>query len=85
MTTRRGFITSALCLIAAPAIVRASSLMPVRAWKDWAVLTDESAWFMSPFGFHEITGPPFYGPSIVELIREHQERMTEDIRSRLFV
>jgi len=28
---RRGFMGSALCLFAAPAIVRASSIMPVRA------------------------------------------------------
>ena len=30
--TRRGFITGLVGLIAAPAIVRASSLMPVKAW-----------------------------------------------------
>lgn len=30
MTTRRGFITGLISLVAAPAIVRASSLMPVK-------------------------------------------------------
>lgn len=30
--TRRGFVTGLVALIAAPAIVRASSLMPVKAW-----------------------------------------------------
>ena len=32
MTTRRGLITGLVSLLAAPAIVRASNLMPVKAW-----------------------------------------------------
>jgi len=32
--TRRGFITAAIGLIAAPAIVRASSLMPIKAFNS---------------------------------------------------
>ena len=36
MTTRRGFLGSILALAAAPAIVRASSLMPVRVFDaEW--------------------------------------------------
>lgn len=34
MITRRGLITSLGCLLAAPAIVRAESLMKVRQWVD---------------------------------------------------
>ena len=33
MTSRRGFITGLISLVAAPAIVRASSIMPVRSIK----------------------------------------------------
>lgn len=40
MMHRRAFIGSALSLIAAPAIVRASSLMPVRAWKAYQPFID---------------------------------------------
>ena len=32
LTTRRGLITGLTSFLAAPAIVRASSLMPVKAW-----------------------------------------------------
>lgn len=32
--TRRGFLGTGLMLICAPAIVRATSIMPVRAWVD---------------------------------------------------
>jgi hypothetical protein len=34
MTTRRGFIAGIGTLLCAPAIVRASSLMPVSFWRD---------------------------------------------------
>jgi hypothetical protein len=34
MISRRSFLTAAISLIAAPAIVRATSLMPVKAWVD---------------------------------------------------
>lgn len=53
MNTRRDFIKSAICLIAAPAIVRASSLMPVKSFSEWPgvqswyYMTDTDAWFMS--------------------------------------
>ena len=33
MTSRRGFITGLISFVAAPAIVRASSIMPVRSMK----------------------------------------------------
>jgi hypothetical protein len=32
--TRRGFLTASLALIAAPAIVRATSLMPIKSWLE---------------------------------------------------
>jgi hypothetical protein len=34
MLSRRKFITAAIGIIAAPAIVRVASLMPVKAWDD---------------------------------------------------
>jgi hypothetical protein len=44
MTTRRGFITGfGSLLIAAPAIVRASSIMPVKAFFDHDALQAELA------------------------------------------
>jgi hypothetical protein len=33
-TTRRGLITGLVAFVAAPAIVRATSIMPVKAWSD---------------------------------------------------
>jgi hypothetical protein len=39
LLSRRGLITGLASLVAAPAIVRASSLMPVKAWAP-EVLTD---------------------------------------------
>lgn len=42
--TRRTFLGTGLALIAAPAIVRASSLMPVRTFKASDFLTDAYAW-----------------------------------------
>jgi hypothetical protein len=38
--SRRGFLVGALSLIAAPALVRASSIMPVKAWVEPAVTAD---------------------------------------------
>lgn len=64
-TTRRGFITSALCLIAAPAIVRASSLMPVRAWLDDGI------------ALRSITHPVW--PSDAELVEAMIREFTEGI------
>jgi hypothetical protein len=54
---RRKFITSALCLIAAPTIVRAANIMPVRVVEDrWEIIRfddlvvrgsyDGVAWFV---------------------------------------
>jgi hypothetical protein len=39
--TRRGLIAGLASLVAAPAIVRASSLMPVKAWVADPMLLDE--------------------------------------------
>jgi hypothetical protein len=39
LLTRRGLITGLVSLVAAPAIVRASSLMPVKAWVDAQPMT----------------------------------------------
>jgi hypothetical protein len=38
--SRRGFLVGALSLIAAPALVRASSIMPVKAWVEPQVTVD---------------------------------------------
>jgi hypothetical protein len=38
LSSRRGFLVGALSLIAAPALVRASSIMPVKAWVEPAVI-----------------------------------------------
>ena len=38
MITRRGLITGLATLLAAPAIVRVGSLMPVKAWTDGVAL-----------------------------------------------
>lgn len=38
-TSRRGFITGLVALVAAPAIVRAGSLMPVKPFVDEAAIT----------------------------------------------
>lgn len=38
MTTRRTFLTGLTTIIAAPAIVRASSLMPVKAWSETSLV-----------------------------------------------
>jgi hypothetical protein len=37
MTTRRAFITGLISFAAAPAIVRAESLMPVKAYRNFGV------------------------------------------------
>lgn len=39
MLNRRTLVTGLAAIIAAPAIVRASSLMPVKAWEDEALVT----------------------------------------------
>ncbi len=51
ITTRRSLITGLASLLCAPAIVRASSLMPVKAWPETAVVlqtnsaaADPTAW-----------------------------------------
>jgi hypothetical protein len=43
MTTRRGFITGLISFVAAPAIVRAGSLMPIRGivMSSWPYSQDE--------------------------------------------
>lgn len=70
---RRGFLLGALSLVAAPAIVRAGSLMPVRgvplaaadvyfqqATADWGIITDLSCSFGLEPGMR-VTGSLFPG------------------------
>lgn len=56
--TRRGLITGIAALVAAPAIVRVSSIMPVRSWKPFP-----HGWVKVPFAgksyFEVQAGPPF--------------------------
>lgn len=58
MTTRRQFLTGAAALICAPAIVRASSIMPIRAIEEpvfdagtvrWSAAMDPNSWNLSDF------------------------------------
>lgn len=53
---RRGLITGVLGLIAAPAIVRAGSLMPVRVRETWAFFGPRSDTFtvVLPYGRDEL-------------------------------
>ena len=55
---RRSFIGSILALGAAPAIVRASSLMPVRAMKPWEL----EGWEVA---YDTVDGPSLLTPSII--------------------
>ena len=64
--TRRGLITGLATFLAAPAIVRAGSLMPVKAWADtqdhgavivsYPLSTDPDGWLMLPAGERIYTG-----------------------------
>lgn len=59
MITRRSFITATIGILAAPAIVRASSLMPVKAWaeeRDYGTyfLNQGRLWFKSDTSDHLI-------------------------------
>jgi hypothetical protein len=54
MTTRRGFITGLISLVAAPAIVRADSLMPVKAADITRASLPSPTWR----GFNQITRLP---------------------------
>lgn len=59
---RRHFLRSALCLIAAPAIVRASSLMPisVERWADGGVLLGRTWDYPTTFNWGLCSGLEFY-------------------------
>ena len=61
LITRRSLVTGLLGLVAAPAIVRASSLMPVKAWAD-AAIADE---------IYTVTGT-YSGGITIEMLREAQ-------------
>lgn len=70
---RRKFITVTAGLIAAPAIVRAASLMPVRAWAwdDRYYLTDKDAWFLIDNLKYKVTereGLTYTDPAFFEAI-----------------
>ena len=44
LLSRRGLITGLVSLVAAPAIVRASSLMPVKAWAPYDIASGGITW-----------------------------------------
>lgn len=46
--TRRGFLVGMGLVLAAPAIVRASSLMPVRSFNDRSHLIPDDFWWIGP-------------------------------------
>lgn len=53
MITRRGLLTTGIVFLAAPAIVRVSSLMPVKPWNQIWGLTMQ---FQDINGIHRIEG-----------------------------
>lgn len=80
--TRRGLITGLISLVAAPAIVRASSLMPVRAIDGWVYLGTEvhgtpiirwsrtvEAYWLGPDGLYVLDHPP-QGPARARLLTD---------------
>ena len=50
MTTRRSFLTACIATVAAPAIVRASSLMPVSTRINWCSDFPIGVWVLLPNG-----------------------------------
>lgn len=78
MTTRRGFLGQVLALAAAPAIVRASSLMPVapRIWTP----PDPSGEVGSIDGFRFIESPMVPGVLTLEMLR----RAAQSLKQRRF-
>lgn len=61
ITSRRSLITGFASLLAAPAIVRASSIMPVKAWADGAIVHVtgcDDLLYITMRGYNIFTGEP---------------------------
>lgn len=68
---RRQLLVGIGAIIAAPAIVRASSLMKIKAIPEsggWAYFSEESAWFLLPF-----PEPPLQLLALMEKMRETKD------------
>ena len=94
--TRRGFlIKSAIGLLAAPALVRMSSIMPVKAWTEsghgFVTLVpwqDPSAWGSGSFGLAQLKqeGMPISFDSCVDPLRwQGGERSTAPAAEQIWV
>lgn len=75
--TRRAFIQTAVSLIASPAIVRASSLMPIHAWVD--DFPARSVWYPVM-----CSGSQDKFDALLANMRRYRERMAADILTNLY-
>jgi hypothetical protein len=58
MTTRRRFLTACIATFSAPAIVRASSLMPVKVRRHWMDGVPLNEWVFLPVPFGGMVAIP---------------------------
>jgi hypothetical protein len=77
MMQRRAFLTGIGAVIASPAIVRASSLMPVKVWRD---IGPRYVWGSVAYGsvpFDQMADT--YAKRLMLSLIEHRERAAADI------
>ena len=67
---RRGFITGLIAFVAAPAIVRAGSLMPVKAW-DPLGPGDRAPYWASPGELKDVIGRAFMPRLYVQVWKDN--------------
>lgn len=77
--TRRGLITGLAALIAAPALVKASSLMPVKAWVEPLGYDGLHFWSITWIGTNDINGNM---PEIAGHMEVFYQRLAETAGSR---
>ena len=65
--TRRGLITGLATLLAAPAIVRAGSLMPVKAWADPLAVIGYTDWGLGHMAVNLPCGERVYAGDLVRV------------------
>jgi hypothetical protein len=80
MTTRRGFLGLILASAAAPAIVRASSLMPIVVPKPELVVP---GWLYT-HSHDDFMDPSPYALALAASIRETKDRLCADILQKTF-
>jgi hypothetical protein len=81
MLSRRGLFGGMAGVIAAPAIVRASSLMPVRAWTDW-----RAAQMLSAFDILQNSPSMMLHEVLTGRLRRRSQLLAENIaRSNMLV